>query len=81
MFDVGFSEILFIIVLAIVILGPEGLPKLGRYLGQFLRTWQGFKNDFQFRLNDTDKADSKPKPSGNGESQEAITATTSGECS
>lgn len=52
MFDVGFSEILLIIVLAIVVLGPEKLPELGKTVGKFLRTWQGAKNDFQLRVNE-----------------------------
>lgn len=66
MFDVGFSEILFIVILAIVILGPEGLPKLGSHIGKILRTWQGLKNDFHFRMNEAvHKADKKDAVSVN----------------
>lgn len=52
MFDVGFSEIVFILVIAVVVLGPDKLPEAGRYLGKILRTWQGAKNEFHLRLND-----------------------------
>lgn len=33
MFDVGFSEIVLIAVVALVVVGPERLPKLARTLG------------------------------------------------
>ncbi len=33
MFDVGFSEIVLILVVALVVIGPEKLPKVARTLG------------------------------------------------
>lgn len=33
MFDVGFSEILVIAIVALVVIGPEKLPKVARTLG------------------------------------------------
>ncbi|HQR50926.1 MAG TPA: Sec-independent protein translocase protein TatB [Methylophilaceae bacterium] len=33
MFDIGFSEILVIAVVALVVIGPERLPKVARTLG------------------------------------------------
>lgn len=33
MFDVGFSEILVIMLVALVVIGPEKLPKVARTLG------------------------------------------------
>jgi sec-independent protein translocase protein TatB len=33
MFDVGFSEILLIAVVALIVIGPERLPKVARTLG------------------------------------------------
>jgi len=33
MFDVGFSEILVILIVALVVIGPEKLPKVARTLG------------------------------------------------
>jgi sec-independent protein translocase protein TatB len=35
MFEVGFSEIVLIFVIALVVLGPEKLPKLARQLGNW----------------------------------------------
>lgn len=43
MFDVGFSEILFLGIIAIVILGPEKLPKAIQYLANLKRQLNQFK--------------------------------------
>ena len=37
MFDIGFSELLLIAVVALVVLGPERLPKAARLAGLWLR--------------------------------------------
>lgn len=37
MFEVGFSEIAIIAVMALIVLGPERLPKAARMVGTFLR--------------------------------------------
>lgn len=50
MFDVGFSEILLIAILALIVLGPDQLPELGRKLGGFFRTYQQSKRDIQSTL-------------------------------
>lgn len=34
MFEVGFSEILLIMVIALIVLGPERLPKLAADVGR-----------------------------------------------
>jgi len=37
MFDVGFSELLVIAVVALIVLGPERLPKAARFAGLWVR--------------------------------------------
>ena len=37
MFDVGFSELLLIAVVALLVLGPERLPKAARFAGLWVR--------------------------------------------
>ena len=41
MFEVGFSEIAVIAVIALIVLGPERLPKAARMVGTFLRKARG----------------------------------------
>lgn len=51
MFDVGFWEILLIMVLALVVIGPERLPAaartLGSWIGKSRRYIEGVKNDVE----------------------------------
>lgn len=39
-FNIGFGEILIILVAALVIFGPQKLPELGRSLGQGIREFR-----------------------------------------
>ncbi len=43
MFDIGFLEIMIIMAIAVVIIGPQNLPKLARAIG---RGWGDFQNTF-----------------------------------
>ena len=45
MFDVGFSEMLLIAVVALVVIGPERLPKLARTMGHLFGRLQRYVND------------------------------------
>ena len=54
MFDVGFSEMLVIAVVALVVLGPERLPKAARFAGLWLRKaraqWYAVKAELEAEL-------------------------------
>lgn len=45
MFDIGFSEILLIAVVALLVIGPERLPKVARTLGHLFGRMQRYVND------------------------------------
>ena len=45
MFDISFTEILVIAVVALVVLGPERLPQVARTLGHLLGRAQRYVND------------------------------------
>src|SRR6187455_2855023 len=51
MFDIGFSELLVIAVVALIVLGPERLPKAARYAGLWVRKaraqWYSVKSEFE----------------------------------
>ncbi len=44
MFDVGFSEIVVIMLVALVVLGPERLPAVARTIGRWWGTLQRYVN-------------------------------------
>ncbi|EDX88172.1 Sec-independent protein translocase protein TatB [Alcanivorax sp. DG881] len=50
MLDFGFMEILLICVIALVVLGPEKLPKLVRTLGQWVGRGRGMVKNMQQQL-------------------------------
>lgn len=45
MFDIGFSEIMVIAVVALIVIGPERLPKVARTLGHLFGRMQRYVND------------------------------------
>ncbi len=54
MFDIGFSELLIIFVVALLVVGPERLPavarKVGLYIGKMKRSFQSIKNEVEQEL-------------------------------
>lgn len=54
MFDIGFTELLIVGIVALVVLGPERLPRAGRMLGLALRRarahWHSVKADLEREL-------------------------------
>ena len=63
MFDIGWSELLVIIVVAIVVVGPKELPKLmgtfGHYAGKLRRAAADFQRQFDEAMRDTEVAEVK----------------------
>jgi sec-independent protein translocase protein TatB len=51
MFDIGFSEILVIAVVALVVVGPERLPKVARTLGHMFGRLQRYVNEVKSDIN------------------------------
>jgi sec-independent protein translocase protein TatB len=50
MFDVGISELALIGVVALIVLGPERLPKAARMAGALLRRLRGSWNSLRYEL-------------------------------
>jgi sec-independent protein translocase protein TatB len=59
MFDVGWSEILVIAAVAIVVVGPKDLPRMlrtfGKTMGQVRRTANDFKRQFDEALREAER--------------------------
>ena len=47
MFNIGFSELILILLVAFVIVGPRDLPKVAAALGRGVRTIRQFVREFQ----------------------------------
>ncbi len=54
MFDVSFTELMLIAVVALLVLGPERLPKAARFAGLWVRKaraqWYSVKSEFEREL-------------------------------
>jgi sec-independent protein translocase protein TatB len=50
MFDIAFSEVLIIFVLALVVLGPEKLPKVAAQVGRWIGRARGMARQFREQL-------------------------------
>jgi Tat protein translocase TatB subunit len=68
MFDIGFSEILVIFVLALVVLGPEKLPRVAAQVGRWIGRARGMARQFreqleeEVNLEEARKAQPPPSP-------------------
>jgi len=51
MFDVGFSELLVIAVVALIVIGPERLPRVARTAGHLLGRLQRYVSDVKSDIN------------------------------
>lgn len=51
MFDVGFTELMVIAVVALIVIGPERLPKVARTAGHLLGRLQRYVNDVKADIN------------------------------
>ena len=51
MFDIGFSELLVIGIVALVVIGPEKLPRLARTLGHLAGKLQRYVSDVKADIN------------------------------
>src|SRR6185437_6894240 len=78
MFDIGFSEVLLIFVIALVVLGPEKLPRLASQVGRLIGRARAMARQFREQLEEevnleqVRKAHEKPQKS-------AFTETTGAE--
>jgi sec-independent protein translocase protein TatB len=52
MFDIGWSEILVIAVVAILVVGPRDLPRMLRTIGQVVSKMRKMAGEFQTQFND-----------------------------
>jgi TatA/E family protein of Tat protein translocase len=59
MFNVGMTELLIILVVALIVLGPQRLPEIATGLGKAIRDFKKATRDLQTHI-DADETVSKP---------------------
>ena len=68
MFDIGFQELILILVIALLVFGPTRLPELGRALGRAMREFRRATEEFRstvesnLHINDPDPIPATPEP-------------------
>ncbi|HEX7960143.1 MAG TPA: twin-arginine translocase TatA/TatE family subunit [Terriglobales bacterium] len=50
--NLGFPEMVFLFVLALIIFGPKKLPEIGRQIGKGLAEFKRASNEFQAQIQD-----------------------------
>lgn len=75
MFGIGTSEILIILVIALLILGPQEIPKIAKTLGRGMRELERAKNELknsiQYEIDEQESREAKePEKSAPAENAE-----------
>lgn len=47
MFNIGFAELIVILLVALIFVGPKDLPKVGAYIGRAVRKFKGYISEFK----------------------------------
>ncbi|WP_025898673.1 Sec-independent protein translocase protein TatB [Sneathiella glossodoripedis] len=55
MFDIGWSEMVFVAIIAVLVIGPKDLPKTIATIGKYIRKIRGVARDFQSGIDDLAK--------------------------
>lgn len=86
MFGIGFTEIVVILIIALIVLGPDKLPELAKALGRAMREFRTATDDIKRSVSGIDlnlnvpdyQADEKesPSPSENKKEEEKREETT-----
>ena len=74
MFGIGTSEILIVLVIALLLLGPKEIPKIARTIGRGMRELERAKDELkqtiEFEAEKADKEEASAKDSENNKSSD-----------
>lgn len=61
--NLGFSEMVFLFILALLIFGPKKLPEIGRQVGRFMNDFKRASNEFRSQIeSEISSLESEVKP-------------------
>ena len=66
MFNIGPLELLAILVVALLVFGPEKLPEMGKHVGKAMREFKKFQDSMQENVRDVIEPITGPMMPGNG---------------
>ena len=52
MFDIGWSEMMFVVIIAVLVIGPKDLPQAISTIGKYVRKARAMAREFQSGIND-----------------------------
>ncbi|MBE7637680.1 twin-arginine translocase subunit TatB [Sneathiella sp. P13V-1] len=52
MFDIGWSEMVFVAIIAVLVIGPKDLPRAIATVGKYVRKLRGMAREFQSGIDD-----------------------------
>lgn len=67
MFELSFGKMMIIAVVALIVLGPEKLPRVARTLGHLLGRARSYANQVKQDIDREMQMDERPKPAGAGQ--------------
>lgn len=67
-FNIGWAELVIILVIVLVIFGPKRLPEVGRSLGKGIREFRKSTSELQQQL--TEEKEEKPPVKQGGQAEE-----------
>jgi sec-independent protein translocase protein TatB len=73
-FEVGFTELLLIFALALIVLGPERLPRLASQVGRWIGRARAMARQFREQLEDEARLDDMLKPDPPGRTKKPSSA-------
>jgi len=79
MFNIGPTELMVILVLALIVFGPKKLPEMGRSIGKGLREFRKAQMDIKREITEgLDESPSQEKPSTSRDTRATGSASSDG---
>jgi sec-independent protein translocase protein TatB len=75
MFNIGFSELLILGVIALIFIGPQQLPEVARTIGRLLNEWKRATGDLQNQFTSTLRDDITEKRNNSQTEQSQLPPT------
>lgn len=76
MFGLGMGELVLILLIALIFIGPKKLPELAKGLGQGIKEFQKAAKGFSDQMQNTEEENTKPAPQVADATQQKVDSPT-----